>query len=30
MKKQGKGVAGMFYPIGTTASANPASAFIKV
>jgi len=30
MKKQGKGIAGMFYPIGTTASANPASAFIKV
>ena len=30
MKKQGKGVAAMFYPIGTTAYANPASAFIKV
>ena len=30
MKKYGRGIAGMFYPIGTTASANPASAFIKV
>ena len=30
MKKRGKGVAAMFYPIGSTSSPNPASAFIKV
>jgi CO/xanthine dehydrogenase Mo-binding subunit len=30
MKKQGKGIAAMFYPIGATSNPNPASAFIKV
>ena len=30
MKKRGKGVAAMFYPIGGTSSANPAGAFVKV
>jgi CO/xanthine dehydrogenase Mo-binding subunit len=30
MKKRGKGIAAMFYPIGSTSSPNPASAFIKV
>ncbi|MGA2991737.1 MAG: molybdopterin cofactor-binding domain-containing protein [Candidatus Korobacteraceae bacterium] len=30
MKKRGKGVAAMFYPIGGTSAPNPAGAFIKV
>jgi CO/xanthine dehydrogenase Mo-binding subunit len=30
VKKRGKGVAWMFYPIGFTAYANPSAAFVKV
>jgi CO/xanthine dehydrogenase Mo-binding subunit len=30
MKKRGKGIAAMFYPIGGTSYPNPAAAFIKV
>ena len=30
MKKRGKGIAAMFYPIGFTSYANPGSAFLKV
>ncbi|MTI95966.1 MAG: nicotinate dehydrogenase medium molybdopterin subunit [Firmicutes bacterium] len=30
MKKRGKGIGTMFYPIGSTGKPNPASAFLKV
>jgi CO/xanthine dehydrogenase Mo-binding subunit len=30
MKKRGKGMAAMFYPIGATSNPNPSAAFIKV
>ena len=30
MKKRGKGIAAMFYPVGGTSYANAGSAFIKV
>ena len=30
MKKRGRGIAAMFYPIGFTSYANPGSAFLKI
>ena len=30
MKKRGKGIAAMFYPIGFTSYANPGAAFVKI